>query len=447
VHPPTRPDITQIVEVLAKLRALSEPDWDVDPVEEDRHRAELLTRKNALVAQLEAAESAPPPIELRPRPSEFIDQFDWGSPRMGTADLAHRILACELGETPPPAVYMRFAEDVVSKLARHSFRLEASSVWSWIEANRALVERELFEKLQAPLPETNDGKPALAVTDIDPDVASQGPIDEATGSAVVRAGEAAWSAIQTQHPELPDAVIVLGTGVERGRLVKLGHWWGGRWLADGAVRGEVLLAGEALHLPAEAVFEVLLHEAAHGLNAARGIKDTSRGGRYHNAKFKTTAEEVGLDVRPMRPYGWARTTLSSTANERYAPAINQLGDAMRIARQLDAGLRIGADREEGAEQEGTSEGDGSGANGRARVRAARCGCGRRLRMAPSVLAAGPVVCGLCETEFTVEGATRAPQVAERGSRVASADVDLPNLRDLDLYRRAAVERVPEVELP
>jgi hypothetical protein len=68
-------------------------------------------------------------------------------------------------------------------------------------------------------------------------------------------------------------------------------------------------------------------------------------------------------------------------------------------------------------------------------------------MAPSVLAAGPVVCGLCETEFTVEGATRAPQVAERGSRVASADVDLPNLRDLDLYRRAAVERVPEVELP
>lgn len=69
--------------------------------------------------------------------------------------------------------------------------------------------------------------------------------------------------------------ILLGTGVERGRLVKLGHWWEGRWLADGNLRGEVLLAGEALHLKPEDVFEVLLHEAAHGINAARHIKDTS----------------------------------------------------------------------------------------------------------------------------------------------------------------------------
>ena len=98
-------------------------------------------------------------------------------------------------------------------------------------------------------------------------------------SDLVVACEEAWRTIQSHHPELPDVVMLLGTGVERGRLVKLGHWWGGRWLADGGVRGEVLLAGEALHLKPEAVFEVLLHEAAHGLNAARGIKDTSRGGQ------------------------------------------------------------------------------------------------------------------------------------------------------------------------
>ena len=108
---------------------------------------------------------------------------------------------------------------------------------------------------------------------------------------------------------MPDAVQVLGSGVERGRLVKLGHWWDGRWVADGEVRGEVLLAGEALHLPPDQVFEVLLHEAAHGLNAARSVKDTSRGGRYHNARFKLTAEEVGLGVDKMPPYGWAKTVL------------------------------------------------------------------------------------------------------------------------------------------
>ena len=32
------------------------------------------------------------------------------------------------------------------------------------------------------------------------------------------------------------------------------------------------------------VLDTLLHEAAHALAAARGIKDTSRQGRYHNKK-------------------------------------------------------------------------------------------------------------------------------------------------------------------
>ena len=149
----------------------------------------------------------------------------------------------------------------------------------------------------------------------------------ALASELVGACEAAWQAIQRHHPDVPDVVIVLGTGVERGRLVKLGHWWGGRWIADGNVRGEVLLAGEALHLPPEAVLEVLLHEAAHGVNAARGVKDASRGGRYHNVRFKTTAEELGLVVEQMRPYGWARTSIGSAA--RGATKLRPIGSATR----------------------------------------------------------------------------------------------------------------------
>src|SRR3546814_14525452 len=102
---------------------------------------------------------------------------------------------------------------------------------------------------------------------------------EATGRALVAACSEAWAAIQQHHPDLPAVGMVLWSGVGRGRVVKLGHWWGGRWVADGQTRGELLLAGEALHLTPAQVFEVLLHEGAHGLNAARGIKDTSRGGR------------------------------------------------------------------------------------------------------------------------------------------------------------------------
>ncbi len=216
-------------------------------------------------------------------------------------------------------------------------------------------------------------------------------------SELVAACEAVWSAIQRNHPEVPDAVIVLGTGVERGRLVKLGHWWGGRWIADGDLRGEVLLAGEALHLAPEAVFEVLLHEAAHGLNAARGIQDSSRGGRYHNARFKTTAQDLGLVVHQAPPYGWARTSLGRVAADRYETEIAGLGEAMRIARQVATHVRVG----ESTIKEGADDDKNGGTRSRHnRQQAATCGCGRRLRMAPSVLAQGPVLCGLCGREFS-----------------------------------------------
>src|SRR3546814_15185249 len=93
---------------------------------------------------------------------------------------------------------------------------------------------------------------------------------EATASALVAACEEAWAAIQQHHPDLPAVVIVLGSGVERGRLVKLGHWWGGRWVADGQTSGEVPLAGEAPRLQPAKVFEVLLPAGAQGLTADTG---------------------------------------------------------------------------------------------------------------------------------------------------------------------------------
>ena len=216
-------------------------------------------------------------------------------------------------------------------------------------------------------------------------------------SELVAACEEAWAAIQRHHPEVPEAVIVLGSGVERGRLVKLGHWWGGRWIADGTVRGEVLLAGEALHLAPDAVFEVLLHEAAHGLNAALRIQDSSRGGRYHNVRFKATAEDLGLAVEQARPYGWARTSLAPVARSRYDTEIAHLGEAMRIARRIEADLRIG----ESSPAQGGDSGKNGGTQPRpVQPRPATCGCGRRMRMAPSVLAQGPVLCGVCGREFS-----------------------------------------------
>lgn len=227
-------------------------------------------------------------------------------------------------------------------------------------------------------------------------------------SDLVAACEDAWRAIQARHPEVPDTVVVLGSGVERGRLVKLGHWWGGQWRVGGQARGEVLLAGEALHLSPESVFEVLLHEAAHGLNTARGLRDASRGGRYHNQHFKAAAAEVGLRPRRLDPYGWARTELTPATAQAYGEVVGRIGTEMRLARGLPArrpgGVEVGTGGADGDGGDGEAGGDGDGR--RPPQRAAECGCepARRLRMAPSVLALGPVTCGLCGAGFAVPGA-------------------------------------------
>jgi hypothetical protein len=362
----------------------------------------------------------PPPTpsperELPHLAAYSADGFGWGHDGDGPSDLAHAILYRELATEVPASVYLRFRDEVVARFPVEGFHLPASEVWDWIRANRAFVEQHVFG--------VEPEQPVLAV--VDPgqregrDMTSA-PVSEVvqgpSASKLVEACEEAWADIRCRHAELPEVVVVLGSGVERGRLVKLGHWWGGRWLADGQVRGEVLLAGEALHLEPKQVFEVLLHEAAHGINAARGVKDTSRGGRYHNERFAVTAREVGLEVQPMPPYGMARTELTPATEATYVDAIERLGDTMRIARQLQGIKGVGA------EQGGEIQGGGPGAEaGRSRTApSASCGCGRKLRMHPGTLAKGPVICGLCGSEFTVGAEVRQlPEAAS--SRPSNVD--------------------------
>lgn len=452
VHEGARVDLVEVVEVTAQLRALSDP---LSTANLDRDG--VIARKAAIIAQIEATASAPPPVELVHRGVHSPEGFAWGYAGSGPADLAQSILSIETGEDVGPELYLRFRDDVIARLPhRTHFRLTAGDVREWLSANRELVERSLFEE---PPRAVVAGDP-LAVAGIEGEVepgveggfeaGPPSPADpEATASAVVLACEAAWQDIRRHHPELPDAVVILGSGVERGRLVKLGHWWGGRWLAGGEVRGEVLLAGEALHLPADKVFEVLLHEAAHGINAARGIKDTSRGGRYHNQRYADTAREVQLRVRATPPYGLADTSLTPESRARYAGTIERLGEEIRIARKLDKGLGAGA----GVEGAGDGKGDGRDGDDAGRSRsalAASCGCGRRLRIAPSVLARGPVLCGVCGSEFSTGTEVARPEgevnvddgrsVGEGAADTAPAgDAEAALDRSFLDRRRAAVE--------
>jgi hypothetical protein len=166
---------------------------------------------------------------------------------------------------------------------------------------------------------------------------SMGPLT----APLVAALEQAWADIQTRYPDIPAAVVVLGAGstCAAGRL-KLGHFAAMRWHHGTDRLPEVFVGGEGLARGPVGVLGTLLHEAAHALADVRQIKDTSRQGRWHNARFKALAEELGIEVAKDGSAGKPKSP---------PPCV--------------------------------------------------CGCGRRIRVAPSVLAAGAITCSVCETDF------------------------------------------------
>lgn len=76
---------------------------------------------------------------------------------------------------------------------------------------------------------------------------------------------------------------------------------------------EINICAEHLARPFEQIAETLLHEMVHLYNLQIGIQDTSRGGTYHNKKYKEAAEQHGLNVEKDAKYGWTKTSLNDEA--------------------------------------------------------------------------------------------------------------------------------------
>jgi hypothetical protein len=137
----------------------------------------------------------------------------------------------------------------------------------------------------------------------------------------------ALKAIRTRHPEVPNAVLVVGTSSNK----KHGHFAQKSW--DGkAATHEIMLSGESLRRPAEDVLATLIHESAHALAAAREIKDTSRQGRWHNVKFKALGEELGITLHEDKQIGWSPTTLSKNTAAIYKNELKVLAKALKTYR-------------------------------------------------------------------------------------------------------------------
>jgi len=130
--------------------------------------------------------------------------------------------------------------------------------------------------------------------------------------ALIATLEAAWTAIRANHPELPPVVVIVAGGDKVPNGIKLGHFHANRWthreagtvnaLAVGAdaakTYAEILICGETLARQPHEIMATLLGEAAHALGHARGIKTSSRQGRWANGRFAKLATEVGITTEP-----------------------------------------------------------------------------------------------------------------------------------------------------
>ena len=81
---------------------------------------------------------------------------------------------------------------------------------------------------------------------------------------------------------------------------------------DGGMRHELNIAAGTLDRPIENVVATLLHEMVHLYNMQMGIQDTSRGGTYHNKRFRDAAVARDLAISYDSRIGWSITEPTET---------------------------------------------------------------------------------------------------------------------------------------
>jgi hypothetical protein len=211
-----------------------------------------------------------------------------------------------------------------------------------------------------------------------------------TTAGLLTALETAWAAIRARHPEVPQAVLIVGSGspARGSQSMKWGHFATLRWQSGDAQLPEVLVSGEGLKRTPAEVFTTLLHEATHGLADARGIQDTSRQGRWHNKKFATLAAELGLTAVKDDRLGYSPCTLTDTTAADYAAVLATLTDALRAYRHPEP------------------TGEGKGRTNNNNGVSCECECPRKIRLSLTAFEEGPIVCAACNSAFLPEDIDR-----------------------------------------
>jgi len=191
--------------------------------------------------------------------------------------------------------------------------------------------------------------------------------------------------IVTQALEQAHEIIKQETGAPRATILVTRALKGARahythytpWESEGTQFNEIALNAEIFSEGAGSVLGSLLHEVAHSMNHAEGVKDCSSN-QYHNKNFKTRAESLGLETIEIQGKGYARTKLTSEGANRWNLALAVIEESLKITAL------------------GVGQGKPKGRN--TNLASAQCPCGKKIRASRGVLDSG-VRCDDCGDLF------------------------------------------------
>jgi hypothetical protein len=208
--------------------------------------------------------------------------------------------------------------------------------------------------------------------------------NKAIGRALSKMNKAEALSTITKALEQAHEIIKEETGAPRATLLvtrdlkgRKGHFTPFTpWRTNDEVFSEIAFNLEHFTTPQE-LLSTLLHEVAHSLNHKNGITDCSSN-QYHNAKFKTQAEALGLKTHEIKGKGYASTELTELGAKRWKKALTILTNAFDLT-------AIGGEQ---AKPKGRNT----------NLIKAMCDCEQIIRASRSVIDAG-VSCDTCGGKF------------------------------------------------
>lgn len=145
---------------------------------------------------------------------------------------------------------------------------------------------------------------------------------------------------------------------------------------------EMNIAAEMLSAPIEEILDTLIHEMVHLYCRENGIQEVSRGGKYHNKRFKQLAEEKGLLCVEAGQYGWNTQGTGNDGLVEYA--LEKGWSEILLNRQtIGAGIRIGGTGTPSGAA-GTPDG-GKRPSSTRKLQCPKCGCSVRATKAVRIM--------------------------------------------------------------